>query len=113
MNFLDELLNHEIGAITGGLFKVSAEIKNTGTIDAAGVQWSIKLEGGAFIGKETEGGPLTIPALGSVTVTSKLILGFGPTVITATAEIPECSDTIEQDGFVFLFFIKVNPGGGI
>ncbi len=103
----------EIGAITGGLFKVSAEIKNTGTVDAAGVQWSIKLEGGAFIGKETEGGPLTIPASGSETVTSKFILGFGKTNVVVTAEIPESSDIREQDGFVFLFFIKINPGGGI
>ncbi len=99
--------------LTGGLFKVSAEIKNIGSKEATGVQWSIKLEGGAFIGKETEGGPLTIPTSGSETITSNLILGFGPTVITATAEIPESSDTIEQDGFVFLFFIKVSPGGGI
>ncbi len=103
----------EIGAITGGLFKVSAEIKNTGTVDAAGVQWSIKLEGGAFIGKETEGGPLTIPASGKDTVISKFILGFGKTNVIVTAEIPESSDIREQDGFVFLFFIKVNPGGGI
>lgn len=102
----------DIGTIIGGLFKVSTVIENIGTKEAIGVQWSIKLVGGAFIGKETEGGPLTIPASGSETVTSNLILGFGPTVITATAEVPESSDTREQDGFVFLFFIKVNPGGG-
>ncbi len=103
----------DIRPLTGGLFKVSTVIENIGSKEATGVQWSIKLEGGAFIGKETEGGPLTIPASGSETVTSSLILGFGPTVITATAEIPESSDTIEQDGFVFLIFIIVNPGGGI
>ncbi|UCF13537.1 MAG: PKD domain-containing protein [Thermoplasmatales archaeon] len=103
----------DIKPIKGGLFKVSTEIENIGSKEATGVQWSIKLEGGAFIGKETEGGPLTIPEDGSETVTSKLIIGFGPTVITATADIPESSDTIEQDGFVFLIFITVSPSGGI
>jgi len=103
----------DISIITGGLFKVSAKIKNIGATAATDVQWSIKLEGGTLIGKETEGTGLDIPAGGSETVTSNLILGFGPTVITATAEVPESSDTREQSGFVFLFFIKVNPGGGI
>ncbi|UCF12822.1 MAG: PKD domain-containing protein [Thermoplasmatales archaeon] len=103
----------DIGAITGGLFKVSAKIKNIGATTATGVQWSIKLEGGAFIGKKTEGTGLVIPAGAKETVTSNLILGFGSTMITVEASIVENSDTREQSGYVFLFFIKVNPGGGI
>ncbi len=103
----------EIGSITGGLFKVSAPISNTGSMDATEVNWSIKLDGGAFIGKETTGTD-DIPAGGEITVTSKLILGLGSTTVTVTAESAEgVSDTREQNGFVFLFFIKVNPGGGI
>ncbi|MFW6122556.1 MAG: PKD domain-containing protein, partial [Petrotogales bacterium] len=45
----------EIGTINGGLFKVSAGIKNNGEVDATDVNWSITLKGGAFIGKETTG----------------------------------------------------------
>jgi len=101
----------DIDSITGGLFKVSAEIKNTGGVDAIDVNWSIKLDGGAFIGKETTGTD-DIPAGGEITVTSKLIIGLGSTTVTVTAESAEgVSDTREQAGFVFLFFIKVNPGG--
>lgn len=102
----------DIGAITGGLFRVKATIKNIGDLDATEVNWSIKLDGGAFIGKETTG---TIPNLvmgSEETISSKLILGLGQTTVTVTAESAEgVSDKKEQTGFVFLFFIKVNPGG--
>lgn len=101
----------DIGAVTGGLFKINAKIENEGAVAATGVQWSISLVGGAFIGKETSGTD-DIPALGEITATSKLIIGFGATVVTVTAEIPEMTDTKELDGFVFLFFINVKPSGG-
>ena len=101
----------DIGIIKGGLFKVSAPVKNTGAVDATGVNWSITLNGGAFIGKETTGKE-DIPLGGEITVTSKLILGLGPTTVKVTADVTDgISDTREQTGFVFLFFIKVNPGG--
>jgi len=101
----------DIQSIKGGLFKVSAEIKNTGGVDAIDGSWSITLDGGAFIGKETTGTD-DIPAGGKITVTSKLILGLGATTVTVTVESAEgVSDTREQSGFVFLFFIKVNSGG--
>lgn len=96
-----------IAFIQGGLFKVSAEIANTGSKEATDVSWSITLQGGAFIGKESTGAGETIAADDKITITSKFILGFGPTVITVTAESPDTSDTKEQEGFVLLFFIKV------
>jgi len=102
----------DIGTIKGGLLRVSVPIKNIGATAATGVQWSINLEGGAFIGKETTGTD-DIPAGGEINATSGLIIGFGATTVTVTAEIPEMSDTKEQDGFVFLIFTKVNLGGGI
>jgi len=104
----------EIEIIKGGLFKVKAVIKNIGATEATGVNWKIGLDGGAFIGKETTGENLTIPAGGDETVTSKLILGFGPTVITVDVWIPDGpADTKQQNGFVLLFFIYVKPGGGV
>jgi len=101
----------EITRITGGLFKVNAVIQNKGEINATNINWSINLNGGAFIGKKTEGTVLNIPMGGSKNITSNLIIGFGSTTVTVTAKIPEGSDTRKQTGFVFLFFIRVNPGG--
>jgi hypothetical protein len=101
----------DIGLIKGGLFKVNTIIRNIGGIEATGVNWRIILDGGAFIGKETEGGSLNIPANGEETINSDLIIGLGSTVVTAIAETPECSDTRSQDGFVLLFIIKVTPSG--
>jgi len=96
----------EIGDISGGLFKISAVIKNIGSVDATGVDWSITLNGGRIpIGKETFGRIINIPAGENVTVISDPICGFGETVVTVTAECDESSDTRERDAFVLLFFI--------
>lgn len=95
----------EIGTIKGGLFKVSAVIKNNGSADASNVQWSIKLDGGIILlGKETTGTD-NIPADGDITVTSKLIFGLGPTKIKVTAEVPGCSDTKQKNSIVLFFII--------
>ena len=97
----------EIDSITGGLFKISAVIKNNGSIDATGVDWSITLDGGfLLLGEKTTGKVIVISAGEEFTAESDLILGFGRTVITVTVECDKSSDTKEQDAFVFLFFIK-------
>ena len=103
----------EIGNITGGLFKVNAVIKNTGTIEATGVHWRITLEGGfILIGRNTSGENLNISAGGQEIFSSIIIIGFGQTRIIIEVWIPDGpSDIREQGGFVLLFFIKVNPGG--
>ncbi|MBE3121920.1 MAG: PKD domain-containing protein [Thermoplasmata archaeon] len=96
--------NLEIQAITGGLFKVKTTIKNTGTAAATNVSWSIKLDGGLILlGKETTGNIPTIAAGGSEAISSKLILGFGKTVITVTAG----TATKSQNATVLLVFIKI------
>lgn len=94
----------EIGDITGGLFKVSAAIKNTGGAEATNVQWSIKLTGGLIIlGKESTGMIPTIAAGETSYVSSKLILGLGKTVITVSAE----TATRSLNATVLLVFIKI------
>jgi len=104
----------KIGSIKGGLIKVNTVIQNDGDTELTGVNWKITLHGGAFIGKETTGEDLTVPANGEATIKSGLIFGFGATNIKVEAWIPDGpSDMKQQDGFVFLFFVKVNPGGGI
>jgi hypothetical protein len=70
----------DIDTISGGLFKVNAIIKNTGGVEATDVNWKIALDGGAFIGKETTGID-TIPTGEDITVSSNIILGFGPTAV--------------------------------
>jgi len=103
----------DMGLISGGLFRVSAVIKNIGATEATNVIWNMTLSGAILIGGESNGEISNIPAGGSATVTSGLIIGFGKTTVTVTAEIPEGSDTRSQGGTVFLFFIKINPSGGI
>ena len=100
--------------ITGGLFKIKATIKNTGGAEATDVQWSITLYGEKiWIGGRSSGVTPSIPAGTEAIVTSDLILGFGEITVKVTADIPESSDTRSRGGKVFLFFIYVNPGGGI
>jgi len=101
----------EIQNITGGLFKVSVPLKNTGAVDAYHVNWTITLEGGAWTGKTTTGTSI-IRSGREVTISSKTILGFGATTVTVTAEVAQGSSvTKQQAGFVFLVFIKMKPGG--
>jgi hypothetical protein len=97
----------EIDNITGGLFKISAVIRNIGG-DAIMVKWIITLDDGIILmGKETTGNILSLSAGDEAKISSNVIVGFGNTVITVSAECDESSDTKEQDAFVFLFFIIV------
>ena len=96
-----------IEPLTGGLFKVSTVIKNTGTVEATDVNWSIVLDGGLLLlDGENSGRIASIPAGGEEDVISGLIFGFGIPVVTVTAEIPEISARRDQKALVLLFFIK-------
>jgi hypothetical protein len=97
----------KIQPLKGGLFKVKTSIKNTGSLAADNVQWTISLTGGAFIGKNSSGAITSIAAGGESSISSKFIIGFGPTLVKATAMVPTSSDTVEQNGTIFLFFIKL------
>ncbi|UCD13115.1 MAG: PKD domain-containing protein [Thermoplasmatales archaeon] len=104
--------NLDIDIITGGLFKVKADIQNTRNVDATGVQWRINLSGGLILLGRKTAGVDDIPGEGEITVTSKSILGFGSTTVKVEAWIPDgSSDTREQKAIVLLFFIQVKPGG--
>lgn len=94
----------EIGDITGGLLKVNAIVKNTGSAAASNLSWSINLNGGIILlGKESTGSIATLAAGGQETITSKLILGFGKTTITVTAG----TATKDQAATVLLIFVKI------
>jgi len=103
----------DIGLISGGIFKINAAIKNIGGAEATSINWSITLEGGTILlGRETSDTIANIPEDGEVNVSSMPIIGFGNTMVTVSVEEPYgASDSRSQSGFVFLFFIKVNPSG--
>jgi len=96
-----------IQPLKGGLFKIKTSIKNTGSLAANNVQWGISLTGGALFGKNSSGTITSIAAGGESSISSKFIFGFGKTVVKVTAMVPESSDTVEQNGTILLFFIKL------
>jgi hypothetical protein len=97
----------KIQNITGGLFKVKTSIKNIGGIAATGINWTIELTGGAFIGKKTTGTIASLGAGAGQAINSKFIFGFGKTVIKVTAVCPASSDEKSVDGMIILIFIKI------
>jgi len=81
--------NFEI-SITGGI-GVNAVIMNNGTADATGVEWQIHVEGG-ILGRiyKTVDGTIDIPAGGSKTVGTGMLLGLGPlTIYVNVADIEQ------------------------
>ena len=101
----------EITSIKGGFLFVKAKIKNSGATAATNVDWTIDLQGGAWIGGSSSGTISSIAAGAEAEVTSSLIIGLGPTVVTVTATIPEGSDSEVRNGQVLLIYIIVNIGG--
>jgi hypothetical protein len=95
----------EVSTPKGGLFRVTAIIKNTGNSDATGVSWSIVLNGGLIILGKTTSGTIDIPKNGQKTVQSDMILGIGKTLITVSASIPASSDAKSKNAFVIGFLI--------
>jgi hypothetical protein len=74
----------EIGTISGGL-KITAEIKNTGIVNATDVNWTITLQGLVLFGKEKiDTIPIIVPGISSDVATG-LVFGFGTISITVTA----------------------------
>jgi len=98
----------KIENITGGLFKIKATIRNIGEGAANNINWSIKLTGGlVLLGKDTSDLISTIASGGEQSIASKLIIGFGKTVITVTATAPDNSATKQQNATILLFFIII------
>jgi len=100
----------KIESITGGLFKVNAEIKNAGDVEANDIEWKITIYGGTILlGKHTSGRITSILAGEKTTVVSSLIYGFGlPVVVTVEAGIPGSSPDVEvQSADVILFVIRI------
>jgi hypothetical protein len=96
-----------------GLFRLQATIANDGAVDAEDVDWRIQFDGGAIIGASSEGTGLTVPAGDQATISSGLVLGLGPTVVTTTVEYGAGGiNERTQNGVILFFFINIRPSGG-
>ena len=104
----------KIDAIKGGMSKVNTIIRNAGDAEATDVQWKINLKGGfILLGKQSNGEIEYMAPGDEKPINSKLIFGFGNTVVSVKAEITEHSVTRDQSGFIFFFIINVKPSGSI
>ncbi len=105
----------DIHRTIGGMLKITSTIQNTGIAEADDISWKISLDGGfILLGKESTGEIDTIAAGEEKTITSKTIIGFGPTQVIVKVHIPEGTKTLNLGGFIYLFYIKINhinPGG--
>jgi len=98
--------------ISGGFLTVNAEIENLGELEANNVEWTFGLTGGLILaGRESTGVITSIPPNSKVTIESTPIIGVGKVTITVQAMIPENTAEKTSNGFVYLFFIQVNPSG--
>jgi hypothetical protein len=70
--------------LTGG-FGVSATVSNDGTVAAENLAWSVDLSGLVFLGGHSEGTIASLEPGATETVGPGLVLGIGPSTITATA----------------------------
>jgi hypothetical protein len=103
----------EVGMTKSGFFGVTGSIINHGEAIANHVNYTITLDGGLIlIGGESTGIIDSIDIGEEVTFKSNLIIGFGETDITVTANEPYGSnDDRKQGAKMWGIFIKVNIGG--
>jgi len=107
-----ELPELKINRIAGGMLKITSTIENIGIAEADDITWKISLDGGfVLLGKESTGEIDTILAGDEAVITSKTILGFGPTEVTVQIDIPEDTKIRDQSGYIYLFYVHINPGG--
>ncbi|MBN2600084.1 MAG: hypothetical protein JXA75_06045 [Candidatus Thermoplasmatota archaeon] len=100
----------EISSVTGGLFRLNAVVKNTGTADALGVEYTISLGGNGLVllGKETTGKIVALAVGSQRTISSGLILGFGNVEVTVTIQNGEMDPVMKKiSADLILFYIKM------
>ncbi len=88
-------------SITGG-FGVSVTIKNAGTMNVTGVDWTIALDGALIFFGKTKSGTIDALAAGAEVMVKDFVVGFGNTDIMVNAGASSATAT----GFAFLFFVS-------
>jgi hypothetical protein len=82
----------EIGQITTGFGKVTAEVKNVGASQALNVSWSITLTGGlVLLGRQTTGSIAEIQPGSLASIQTSFLFGIGKITITVTGDVAEKS----------------------
>jgi len=98
-----------IGMITGGLFRVSSNIENTGGISVTNIRWKMTVDGRLVLTGQTLSGNITSLDSGNkANIELAPILGFGNVVITVTVSadgIPEITKSVS--GFLLFIYITV------
>jgi hypothetical protein len=90
--------------IAGGL-GVKAVITNNGTSDANDIPWQIHVEGGILgMINKTVNGTIDIPAGGTVTVGTGMLLGFG--AISITAKVADEEQTATGTQIIIFSMVK-------
>jgi hypothetical protein len=76
----------EIGTITSGFGRVSAEVHNIGTDEALNISWSFTLgDGIVFLGRQSTGTIAVIDPGNTLPIHTKFLFGFGRTTISVIA----------------------------
>jgi hypothetical protein len=94
----------QIETISGG-FGITAEISNTGVVDATLVTWTISLQGLILFGQSNSGTIFSIDAGDSVGISTGFLFGLGPIDILVTAADAEKKATALLLG-PFIFNVK-------
>jgi hypothetical protein len=78
----------EIGEVTGGFGRVTAEVKNTGTDELSNISWSILLDDGlVLLGRDTSGSITEIQPGLSTQIQTRFLFCFGKITIMVTADV--------------------------
>jgi hypothetical protein len=88
-----------IDEVAGG-FGIKVTLSNIGNADAIEIPWSIVIDGRVFSGAE-KSGTVTLAPGASTTISTGLLLGFGPITITITVG----TATKTADAKLLLFFV--------
>ena len=92
-----------IGNVTGGT-AIAAQLKNSGTVDAINIPYSININGGLLLSQRETEGVITIPAGESVSIqTDKFLLGLGK----PTIDIQVGSIKVSTPSVLLFFYINI------
>lgn len=96
----------EICRVSGGLFTLRIEIKNTGDADATDLNWNLTIDGGflAPSSRKTSDSDILLKSGESMTAVSKLIGGIGKIQILIRANASGANEVIKNVDALLLFF---------